>query len=109
MDFSAANAKKLLEGFEFSKLFIDELGWDRHTVELRVEVPSGTFVLRAVAQKRGMVAWICEALNGERIPDRATRRKIEAQVAKTTLEHLVVFTDARACRWPRTSVPDATE
>ena len=93
MDFNAGNAKKRLEQFDFAKLFTEELGWDRHGATLAVPVSGVNYTLQAVAEKRGMVAWICEAPAGEKIPPRATRRKIETQVAKTTLEHLVIFTD----------------
>jgi hypothetical protein len=94
MDFNAGKARKLLAQFDFAKLFIEELGWDRHGVDLSIPVAGVTFALRAVAEKRGMVAWICQAPAGQQIPDRAGRKKIETQVAKTTLEHLIIFTDA---------------
>src|SRR3546814_11234787 len=42
-----------------------------------------------------MVAWVCQAPAGQQIPYRATRKKIETQVAKTTLEHLIIFTDGK--------------
>ncbi|TPL16766.1 SAM-dependent methyltransferase [Mesorhizobium sp. B2-4-10] len=93
MDFNAANAKIQLGKFEFAKLFIEELGWDRHGADLSVPIAGTTFALRAVAEKRGMVAWVCQAPVGQQIPARATRKKIETQVAKRTLEHLIVFTD----------------
>jgi hypothetical protein len=95
MDFNAGNAKELLAQFDFAKVFIDELGWDRHGAELSVAISGATYTLRAVAEKRGMVAWVCQAPTGQQIPDRAARKKIETQVAKTTLEHLLIFTDAK--------------
>jgi hypothetical protein len=95
MDFNAASAKGLLERFDFTTLFVNELGWDRHSAALPVEISSMSYMLKAVAEKRGMVAWLCDAPAGQSIPDRATRKKIERQVAKTTLEHLIVFTDGK--------------
>lgn len=95
MYFNAGNARELLVRFDFGKLFIEELGWDRHNAELAVEISGTSFALSAVAEKRGMVAWVCQAPSGQRIPDRATRKKIEHQVAKTTLEHLIIFTDTK--------------
>lgn len=95
MDFNAGNAKYLLEQFDFEKLFIEELGWDRHSANLPVEISDTSFALKAVAEKRGMVAWVCQAPAGQQIPDRATRKKIEHQVAKTTLENLIIFTDTK--------------
>ena len=55
MDFNAGNARKLLEQFDFAKLFIEELGWDRHSADLSVPISGATYTLRAVAEKRGMV------------------------------------------------------
>ncbi|TPK57424.1 MULTISPECIES: DNA methyltransferase [unclassified Mesorhizobium] len=95
MDFNAGKARKLLEQFDFAKLFIEELGWDRHSADLSVPISGATYTLRAVAEKRGMVAWVCQAPTGQQIPDRAARKKIETQVAKTTLEHLIIFTDSK--------------
>ena len=95
MDFNAVNAKKLLEQFDFAKLFIEELGWDRHSADLSVPTNGANYTLRAVAEKRGMVAWVCQAPTGQHIPDRAARKKIETQVAKTTLEHIIIFTDSK--------------
>ena len=95
MDFNTGKARQFLEKFEFAKLFVDELGWDRHTADLQLRIGEMTYPLRAVAEKRGMVAWVCEASAGHSIPERAIRRKIGTQVAKTTLEHLIIFLDAR--------------
>ena len=95
MELNAENARLLLEKFDFAKLFVEELGWDRHKAALPVEISGTSHTLRAVAEKRGMVAWVCEAPAGQQIPDRVTRKKIEHQVAKTTLEHLIIFTDSK--------------
>lgn len=95
MHFNAGNARKLLEQFDFAKLFVEEMGWDRHSADIAIPIAGKNFTLRAVAEKRGMVVWVCNAPEGQQIPDRPTRKKIETQVAKTTLEHLIIFTDAK--------------
>ena len=95
MDFNTTNAKALLGQFSFAKLFLEELGWDQHGADLSVPISGTTYLLKAAAQKRGMVAWVCQAPAGQRIPDRGTRKKIEHQVARTTLEHLIIFTDSQ--------------
>ena len=95
MDFNAGTARTLLEQFDFARLFVEELGWDRHGQDISIPISGATFTLRAVAEKRGMVVWVYQAPAGQQIPDRATRKKIEIQVAKTTLEHLMIFTDAK--------------
>ena len=75
-------------------LFVEDLGWDRHTAKLRVSLEGSTFELHALAQKRGMVAFQCPTPPGQRPPDYRQRRRIEQQVAQSALEHLIVFTDA---------------
>lgn len=93
MNLDAAKARTLLGTFDFGRLFTEELGWDRLSATFTIAVAGTTYALRAVGEKRGMAAVVCEAPAGQKIPDRATRRKIELQVAKTYLEHLVIFTD----------------
>lgn len=95
MNLDAARARALLGTFDFARLFTEELGWDRLSATSSIAVAGTTYALRAVGEKRGMAAVVCEAPDGQKIPDRATRRKIEQQVAKTYLEHLVIFTDAK--------------
>lgn len=95
MDFNAENAKQRLTDFAFGKLFIEELGWDRHSADLSVAISGATFTLKAVAEKRGMVAWVCQTPSDQQLPDRATRKKVGIQVAKTTLEHLIIFIEPK--------------
>jgi hypothetical protein len=95
MNLDTAKAGTLLGAFDFTRLFTEELGWDRLSASSTLTVAGTTYALRAVGEKRGMAAVICEAPAGQKIPDRATRRKIEQQVAKTYLEHLVIFTDTK--------------
>lgn len=95
MELNADSARRLLKGFDFATLFVEELGWDHHNAAMVVETSGTSQTLKAIAEKRGMVAWVCEAPVGQQIPDRATRKKIEHQVAKTTLEHLIIFIDAK--------------
>jgi hypothetical protein len=47
----------------------------------------------AVAQKRGMVVYVCDSPVNGSTPDYATRRKIERQVSKSVLEHLIIYVD----------------
>ena len=49
----------LLEKFDLQTLFIEELGWDRGGTNRSIEVDDRIFLLRAVAQKRGFVAYQC--------------------------------------------------
>jgi hypothetical protein len=83
----------LLQQFEFKALFTDELGWERHSASLRVSIEGVAYELHAVAEKRGMVAFVCNPLPGGGIPDYAARRKIETYVGKTVHEHIIVYAD----------------
>jgi hypothetical protein len=104
VDFNAGNAKRLLEQFDFAKLFIEELGWDRYNADVQVEISCSSFALKAIAEKRGAVAWVCRSADCGSIPERPIRQKIDRQVSQRTLEHLVIFTDESTTQvwsWPR--------
>ena len=93
-----ARARKLLQQYDFENLFIEELGWDRYREELFIEVDDFIFPLTAVAEKRGLVVFICQALPETGFPLYARRRKIEKKVAKVRHEHLIVYIDQEKTR-----------
>ncbi|GIV05347.1 MAG: hypothetical protein KatS3mg016_0922 [Fimbriimonadales bacterium] len=86
-------ARQLLKTCDFTTLFIEELGWDHHRQSLSVELDGETYTLNAVAQKRGMVAFVCSPDAQGNLPDHATRGRIEREVAQAAHEHLIIFTD----------------
>ena len=87
--------RQYLKESDFEPLFIEELGWDRHTQTLPIRVDETEYQLTAIAQKRGLVVFECPAIGPDgRIPDYATRRKIQKQVAKSAHEHFIIYTDA---------------
>ena len=99
MPFESPASANCLQEFDFATLFVEELGWDRHNGRLcRRPSTARRSRCKAVAEKRGMVAFECASARRAAIPDYATRRKIEHQVAKTAHEHLIVFTDAERDR-----------
>ena len=90
---------QLLRDFEFETLLIEELGWDRHSGEVAAEIretgsDESGYLLIAIAEKRGMAVFQCSARTDGTIPDYATRRKIQREVAKSVHEHLIIYTDA---------------
>jgi hypothetical protein len=91
---AATRSPQYLADFEFERLFIEELGWDRHATELRLDVSRSAVTLNAFAEKRGVQVFECCSGNGTPLPDYNTRKKIEKQVAKSAFEHLIIFTDA---------------
>ena len=94
MALNSNRARQLLAKGDLRGLFIEELGWDRHSNTLKITPAGQSITLQALAQKRGMVAYHYATPGGQRLPDYAQRRKIEHQVSKAAHEHLIVFTDA---------------
>ena len=80
-----------LEKFDFRTLFIEELGWDYGGSDVGVEVSDCRYQLRAIANKRGMVAYQYIAGQNEIFPDYPTRQKIQRNVAKTVHEHFIIY------------------
>ena len=99
MQINRDRTRQLLKEFEFEELLIDELGWDRYSGEVKTEirekgVDESEYLLTAIAEKRGMAVFHHSAKADEGIPDYATRRKIQREVAKSVYEHLIIYTDA---------------
>ena len=93
MTLSVSRIQHYLKSFKLEKMFIEELGWDRHFGKLLIEVDGTSYTLSAVAEKRGIQIFTCVPDADGQIPDYATRRKIEKQVTKSAYEHLIIFID----------------
>lgn len=93
MQLDRKNVSQYLKESKFEQLFIEELGWDRHTGKLEVDVNGEGYHLSVIAHKRGMVTYTCQ-LAGSRLTIDDTIRKIEIQVAKSAYQHLIIYTDA---------------
>lgn len=92
MPIDVAAAKKYLKSGDTRSLFIQELGWDKHTdTKLNVAVDGTELTLIPIVQKRGVQVFECPATADGSIPDRPTRQRIERQVRKSAHEHLLVF------------------
>ncbi|MCW5856911.1 MAG: hypothetical protein KIS63_01385 [Caldilineales bacterium] len=108
MPFNRATVARYLRERRFTDLFIEELGWDEaRTPPLDVQVDGQTYLLRPIAQKRGLIALVELPTFGKlaTLPPYALRRKIETQVARRYREHLIVFGDdageAQVWQWVR--------
>ena len=88
MTLNAAQVGKYLRSFDLQNLFLEELGWDRLNTLLPVSVDGHEVTLRGFAEKRGVQVFECPTL-----PDYRLRRLIEKQVARSAVEHLIVFRD----------------
>ena len=84
-------ARRCLEAFDLKTLLIEELGWDRGGADTEATVAGRTYVLEAIAHKRGLVAYQYVADSDDAFPDHPTRRKIEKSVAKTVREHVIIY------------------
>ncbi|MBW2539960.1 MAG: SAM-dependent methyltransferase, partial [Deltaproteobacteria bacterium] len=93
MTLSVSRIQHYLKSFKLEKMFIEELGWDRHFGKLLIEVDGISYTLSAVAEKRGVQIFTCSPNADGNIPDYPTRRKIEKQVTKSAYEHLIIFID----------------
>ena len=83
-----------LQSFDFEKLFMEGLGWDRYTTDpVNIRVDNVDYSLTPVAQKAGFGVYQCSPGPDGAIPAYTVRRKIDGEVAKRTFEHLVVFVD----------------
>ena len=84
-----------LKHFRFKPLF-NELGWDFPPQQqpYSVAVGNDTWLLDVVAHKKGVQVLHCRPDAEGRLPDYATRQKIERKVTPDVREHLIVFTDA---------------
>ncbi len=93
MTMNVTQARRYLKTFDFTTLFIEELGWDyAPNVPLTVVVDGETFALTAVAEKRNVAALRMQSMGA--IPAYAIRRKIEHKVADVYREHIIIYVNA---------------
>ena len=91
MKLNTPKVRKYLKEGSLERMFIEELGWDRYTANLSVEIAGCTYRLEALAQKRGVQIFQCNPDSAGNAPDYNMRRKIEKQVTKSAYEHLIIF------------------
>jgi len=85
--------RKCLRGFDLTGLLVEELGWNHHSgPAVPVAIEERRFHAVAVAEKKGFVVWRCESEDG-RIPDHATRRRVDTRITVQAFEHMIVFMD----------------
>ena len=96
-----ASVKQHLDNFELRALFTQELGWDIGGSDTEVTVKDRTYILQAVAHKRGFVVYLYLAQPGADFPDHPIRQQIERAVAKEVREHIIIFCphDSSAQYW----------
>ncbi|MCC6393469.1 MAG: Eco57I restriction-modification methylase domain-containing protein [Bryobacterales bacterium] len=101
MAIDRGRARQCLKSFDFRRLFLDQLGWDKHTGLLEKTVDGRIHRFQAVSEKRGVVVLVADS-----IPEYSTRVRLDELIAKDHFEHLIIFTDQSRGRqvwqWMRT-------
>ncbi|HBA84215.1 MAG TPA: ATP-binding protein [Verrucomicrobia bacterium] len=96
MSLDLKNARKCLTDFDFSKLFIEELGWSqpvsRQTVAMTYK--EAAFTRRQLAQLAGVMVLEITAQNGQ-IPDAKIRAALHKEISALHHENLLIFVDER--------------
>ena len=88
MPIDRERSRQCLKAFDFRKLFIEELGWDKFSTKLVKQLDGADYGFHAVAEKRGVVVLVSDS-----IPEYAVRVKLDKLIAKDHFEHLIVFAD----------------
>src|SRR5579863_7979053 len=94
----AADKQKIqrcLKEFDFTRLFIEELGWD-YTQErpLALTVKGHTYTLRPLVHKRDFKVYVCEPNAQGRIPDDTQLRLLDHEMTAYAYEHIIIYGDS---------------
>ena len=94
MPVSIEELRPHLQAFDFSRLFVEGLGWDHYITEpFIVRVNERHYTLNPIAEKAGFAVYECASSVDMDVPQYPVRRKVQSEVAKRTFEHLIIFTD----------------
>jgi len=94
MSINLHKSRQYLQDFDFSSLFIEELGWSNPPSggAIAFKCDGKTFYRRGVAELAGVLVLEVTAEDGE-IPDGKVRANIHKEICKVALENLVIFLD----------------
>ncbi|HOI36716.1 MAG TPA: ATP-binding protein [Bacillota bacterium] len=101
MSINIQRTQECLQRFDFTTLFVEELGWSNplNRDAQRLTIGEQHFVRHEVAHLAGVVVFeIAPASSGQRIPDARTRAAIHKEVSKHHHENLLIFVDAERSR-----------
>ncbi|ABL01260.1 Eco57I restriction-modification methylase domain-containing protein [Pelobacter propionicus] len=82
---------KLIKNFQLRELF-NQLGWNHATKKEPVAVNGQVYQLEAIADKSAFFVFVCETSG--KVPDYATRKKIDSAITKLYHQHLIIFIDS---------------
>lgn len=94
VDFDRSQIRDYLSGFDFSPLFIEALGWDHCDVRLSFDIEGSEYRLHGIAEKRSLIAFVCEPCADGTIPNRQILLTLDRLVSKLHFEHLIICHDA---------------
>ncbi|MBD2150179.1 ATP-binding protein [Pseudanabaena sp. FACHB-1277] len=94
MAINLKKSRQYLQDFDFSSLFIEELGWSNPPSggAIAFKCDGKTFYRRGVAELAGVLVLEVTAEDGE-IPDGKVRANVHKEICKLALENLVIFLD----------------
>ena len=95
MAFRSEQVRQSVQDFDFRRLFLEELGWDRQPRSETVEVEDRTYELEAVAEKSGLAVYVHRSAE---IPPHDLCQKIDNRLRQRVHEHLLVFVDKARTR-----------
>ncbi|MDZ8137029.1 MAG: DNA methyltransferase [Nostoc sp. DedQUE04] len=99
MSLNFQRTRDLLNNFQFSDLFIEELGWSNPTrqkpVSLKVE--NNTYQYQKIAELSGVAIFEVTAADGK-IPEAKVRDEIYKEINKLIAENLLIFITAERTR-----------
>jgi len=85
--------KQLIKEFKFKELF-NELGWNYVKKEIPLSIDEKPYLFRGIAEKQQFIILECVPQSGSVFPDSATRKKMDREISKLFLEHLIIFVDS---------------
>jgi hypothetical protein len=88
-------SRQLLQDFEFSKLFVQQLGWDNPSSRKTVpgEIDGETYSRTAIAQLLGVVVYEITTAS-DHIPNANQRLTIYREIVQISRENILIFIDA---------------
>lgn len=92
MAISKSEFSSYVKAFQFRELF-NEMGWNNDRAKQPIIVDDAAYNLSGVAEKSGFRIFMCEPATGGKLPDKITRKKIEAKLTRLFQEHLIIFID----------------
>jgi Alw26I/Eco31I/Esp3I family type II restriction m6 adenine DNA methyltransferase len=94
MTFDFHSTRDLLHEFNFSDIFVRQLGWSFPPTNriAPIEVKSEIYYYKMIAELSGVVVFEITSDKGQ-IPDAKTRRDIHEEISKLNLENLLIFLD----------------